>query len=126
MKYKTLFRVLLKLIGIWFALQGAMGVIHQSAIPIAGAISGIRFGGDFVLHVSTIVSFAPQVGIGLYLFFGGEWIVNLAIPNNRPYCQECGYDLSHAEKERCPECGTPFRLEDVNPAHEPDNDDQQL
>jgi hypothetical protein len=46
-----------------------------------------------------------QMGIGAYFFFGGEWIVNRAIPSNRPYCPECGYDLSKSRSERCPECG---------------------
>jgi predicted amidophosphoribosyltransferase len=53
---------------------------------------------------------------GLYLFFGGKWIVDLAIPGNRPYCQECGYDLTGAHRDRCPECDTPFRPDTVRPA----------
>jgi uncharacterized paraquat-inducible protein A len=46
---------------------------------------------------------------GLYLFFGGKWIVNKAIPSNRPYCHECGYELTHARSNVCPECGTEFK-----------------
>jgi hypothetical protein len=53
--------------------------------------------------------------IGLYLFFGGKWIVNRAIPGNRPYCQECGYELTRTQSDRCPECGTSFHPEDVQP-----------
>ncbi len=34
-------------------------------------------------------------------------IANLAIPGNRPYCDECGYDLTRAGAAACPECGTP-------------------
>ena len=48
---------------------------------------------------------------GLYLFFGGKWIVNKAIPSNRPYCHECGYELTHARSNVCPECGTEFKAE---------------
>ncbi|MCA9254519.1 MAG: hypothetical protein KDA33_02730 [Phycisphaerales bacterium] len=27
---------------------------------------------------------------------------------NRPYCGECGYDLTGSDSDRCPECGLPF------------------
>jgi hypothetical protein len=47
--------------------------------------------------------------VGLYFFFGGEWVVNKAIPGNRPYCHECGYDLTGAVGSVCNECGTPFK-----------------
>ncbi|MGB7157408.1 MAG: hypothetical protein WBD40_05045 [Tepidisphaeraceae bacterium] len=32
-----------------------------------------------------------------------------AIPGNRPYCHECGYDLTNAVGHVCVECGTPFK-----------------
>jgi hypothetical protein len=56
------------------------------------------------IFVQAVVPSA-QLALGLYLFFGGEWIVNRAIPSNRPYCPECGYDLSRSRREHCPECG---------------------
>ncbi len=46
-----------------------------------------------------------QLAIGVYLLFGGNWIVNVCISSNRPYCPECGYDLSKATSANCPECG---------------------
>ena len=42
----------------------------------------------------------------MYLFFRGGWISDLAFPGDRPYCQECGYDLTGNASGRCPECGT--------------------
>ena len=54
-------------------------------------------------HVGDVV----QLGLGLYLLFSGRWIADLAIPSNRPYCPECGYDNSEATGKCCPECGVP-------------------
>jgi hypothetical protein len=58
-------------------------------------------------YVTARITGACPMSLGFYLFFGRKWIVNLAIPSNRPYCAECGYDLSQTRSLRCPECGTP-------------------
>jgi hypothetical protein len=116
MRYKTLFRIGLKLIGIW--------ILAQTAGPIAGTLTHIaalhrRHGAwsfwsfwwtpDLLLPFFVpLVESAVMLVIGLYLFLGGRWIVNVAVPSNRPYCPECGYDSFHRSGEICPECGTPI------------------
>jgi hypothetical protein len=65
-----------------------------STYPMQQWLEIARFGGYLV-----------QLLLGLYLFFGAKWIVNKAIPSNRPYCPECGYDLSKSRGDVCPECG---------------------
>jgi hypothetical protein len=77
-------------------------------------------GGPTWPELLNLLANALYAAVGLYLFFGGKWIVDKAIPSNRPYCHECGYELTAATQNRCPECGTPFRLEDVMPKDIPD------
>jgi hypothetical protein len=103
MKHKTWFRLVLKAIGVLF--------IGLSIEPLTWAIGSII---DWGFDVSTAIGWTVSsalagvtlCSLGLYLFFGGEWIVNKAIPSNRPYCPECGYDLSKSKGGRCAECGT--------------------
>jgi hypothetical protein len=109
MKYKTLFRLLLKYLGVSMFVTGLSSLMMQIAnitfyFTSPGIIGVQRW--IFVINV-----FSPLIGmgIGLYLFFGGKWIADKAIPGNRPYCHECGYDLTNAAGNVCTECGTPFR-----------------
>jgi hypothetical protein len=110
MKYKTLFRVLLKLLGVYFAGLGSFQLLSQT-LNLFSFLS-IRSGmpsSQYWFYGFSMVSAAVEIGFGLYLFFGGRWIVDKAIPGNRPYCHECGYDLTSAVGNVCNECGTPFR-----------------
>lgn len=116
MKHKTWFRLVLKAIGVLllgFALPEVATLLSKVGYR---TMYGDPFGGtgtltspttvywDMVAYVRAFV----QLGLGLYLLFGGRWIADLAIPSNRPYCPECGYDNSEATGKRCPECGVPI------------------
>ena len=110
-KYKTLFRVLQHLVGL---LVCALGVVLVASQVLGNSL-------DFFANTGTRAPIAwwrlipihglVGVAVGSYLFFGGKWIADLAIPGNRPYCDECGYDLTDATGDSCPECGTHRRMQ---------------
>lgn len=105
MKHKTWFRLVLKAIGV-LTVGTAIPVLIWSGTEVALSVWGVGSGlGMGEMMISYFVGSAAQVIFGLYLFFGGEWIVNMVIPSNRPYCPNCGYDVSRATSGRCPECG---------------------
>ena len=113
MRYKTLFRLLIKFFGVFLICEAIRGIACQL----------FEWGVNRTLqHYQIEYSWYPVIdgvvgiAIGLYLFLGGKWIVDKAIPSNRPYCHECGYDLTGAVGNICNECGTPFRGE-AAPTH---------
>ena len=115
MKYKTLFRMLLKVIGVWIFVEGVGGMLSQLGyIGFYFTDANMRRSGQQWYFVWNMVGPLTQLGLGLYLFFGGKWIADKAIPGNRPYCHECGYDLTNAVGNVCTECGTPFRVAEVS------------
>ena len=125
MKHKTLFRLLLKAVGVWLFVDGAGQLASYAANVLYFVTQQVAGAGWSQLWYSVFSLAGPLVKscMGLYLFFSGEWIVNKAIPSNRPYCPECAYDLSGTISNRCPECGMPFRSDEVRPGAAPDAPD---
>lgn len=119
MRHKTWFRLVIKAIGI---LLVGFSIPQVITVPVELIVAYVS-DGDWTLYspytlgssdisilewlFTTASALGPilQFTFGLYLLFGGKWLVNKVIPSSRPYCAECGYDLSKSNAAKCPECG---------------------
>ena len=121
MKHKTWFRLVLKAVGLLLIGLGIPEVLRNTI----GIMDLLAMHGGWTFYTSYSTTMTPgtgvsspywilflqalpdlvQIAMGLYLLIGGKWLLNKIIPSNRPYCTECGYDLSKNESATCPECG---------------------
>ena len=115
MKYKTAFRLAMRAFGVYLCVSNALWAI-QNFLPAAFMfLFDPSMAPGMTWYAGSAIGNLIGVAAGLYLFFRGEWIVNLAIPSNRPYCHECGYELTGLANEGvCPECGVAYRRAAVN------------
>jgi hypothetical protein len=112
-KYKTLFRIICKAIGVYFIVIGGSGFVGGVTSAVAQMIQFAKMGPQFSQSLwpfAYVLGPLMQLAAGLYLFFDGRRVVDMAVPGNRPYCPECGYDLTAASTATCPECGTEHQI----------------
>ena len=124
MKYKTLFRLALKLMGVYFMVGGLAEFVPQAASVIGYLVDSSGMGRFPPWTAVYVLSHLVRFGLGAYLFFGGVWLIDKAIPGDHAFCPQCGYDLTGTRSSRCPECGTPFAWEDVRPGRPPETPEQ--
>ena len=107
MRYKTFTRLLIKLMGIYFLLGGVVSLVAAVIYLVMMLGEYSSYGGLSMIAypVSWGVSSLFSVGIGFFLLLASNWIVGLLIPSNRPYCPNCGYELTGSMRPQCPECG---------------------
>lgn len=116
MKYKTLVRLALKLVGVLLLAYAIPDLVNTGTMFVLAIGEGYTpWFGSGSLELSELVMYMTQIGavgtllkliIGGYLLFGGAAVANLCVPSNRTYCPECGYELRMIAGERCPECGS--------------------
>lgn len=116
MKHKTWFRLVIKAIGVYMIVTTIPTIFSQvSWYVIYYATLDAQAPDQWPWMLHNFLHWGFQLALGLYLLFGGKWIVNKVIPSNRPYCPECGYELSKASGGNCPECGAAHELASRDP-----------
>ncbi len=106
MKYKTVVRIALKLIGVSVLILGFSNAIGQAImlvdlLQVHNSAPGLSWG-----YAGGGVTCIVQVVIGLYLIFGGKVVADILVSSNKQYCCECGYELTGNASGVCSECGT--------------------
>lgn len=106
MHQRTVFRIAVRVIGVFITANGAAELAFITMRVAWDAISyPSRNFGDYRLDA---IGQAITSGLlGVYLFTGPMWIVDLAAPPTQTSCANCGYDVTMLRSPVCPECGTP-------------------
>jgi len=111
MSYRLWFRLMIKGAGLLIIAQALPYLVQLAAALVDDLVSlGLartltRFDASNMLR--HVTQSGVLIVIGVYLLFGGKWILNKCAPLGR-FCPECGYDVSHGRSANCPECGTPL------------------
>jgi hypothetical protein len=107
MKYKTLIRLLVKLIGIFLLISGAANLVGGILFLLITLSEYPSFGGPSLISYPlawTVTSLLTVIA-SFILLFASNWLADKLIPSNRPYCPNCGYELTGSLGTRCAECG---------------------
>lgn len=102
--------LLLRVIGVVFVGIGLPHAIESGANFINGWVNGqspilLMTWGDVGGMVVTVVYAFWMLGLGLYLLFGGKWLVRKSLKGLAGQCVMCGYAIEGNLADRCPECG---------------------
>ncbi len=100
---KTLFRLLLKLVGVCLVIFGLLGLTSGVAQILAEPDTAL-IGANMSWVVRRWTYIAVELAAGLHLFFRPNWIVDAAFSTPHPCCPHCTYPLQ-TDQARCPECG---------------------
>lgn len=79
------------------------------------AYPGQRSGDLLLVRLPGVVGYGAQAGMGVYLLFGAQQLIEMCIAGVRYRCAACGYDIVGIQTGLCPECGTGIPLPRTEP-----------
>lgn len=96
---------LVRLAGLWFAINGLQGVMIAVRSEWLFVSQGIR-SATLEWWLSSLAGPAIELAAGLWFFFGTRHVISILIRGGfaAHCCQHCGYDPGPNRPERCPEC----------------------
>jgi len=104
------FKLLIRAIGIMlcgFALPAILGQAGYLLQSFASTQSLMPL--EYIwMSAGSALGTLAEAGIGLYLLFGGNWIISRCLKEIRDNCVSCGYDISASVGDTCSECGAPI------------------
>jgi hypothetical protein len=103
------FRLAIKAAGLFILVQALPQLVYEFAHHIGWFVAVARGGNlwsyDWIYRMRSIALIGLLIGCGLYLLFGGTWVLNKCVPLGA-LCDVCGYNVARCTGERCPECGS--------------------
>jgi hypothetical protein len=111
------FTLLVRGVGLVFAGKGLYGTLGLVLFALAQLVSplwpGLSSWGPvdnwsylFFISLGPLVCF----GLGLYLLFRGDWLVDRFCRETVGRCGRCGYDVTGVAAVDCPECRAPLTV----------------
>jgi hypothetical protein len=111
-KEYTWFTLLIRAIGVLVAALCVEPCIAWTAYFLGSVVRGDgsigTSTGALISRIGSAVAPFAQLAVGLYLIFGGRWLIVRCIGALYGRCPVCGYDVSHLSAGPCPECGVPL------------------
>lgn len=116
MRHRNWLTVVLRILGIVlvaYHIDYPLRLVMWLFSAFFGSTEADLLGRSLITDIWTVAG-AFRFFFGLYLLFGGKWLVNLCMRDIVGRCPGCGYDIASITSDTCPECGT-----DVPPAAKP-------
>ena len=90
-------------------------LVYSAAI---GFTIALTFRSSFLLNVVPMAAGAFLISLAIEA--ASRFLLGyVRVFNTHPHCRHCGYSISGLTEPRCPECGSPFRREQLEPGYVP-------
>lgn len=118
MKSFAWFILLLRAVGIIFIALGLpqiLQTVREWLINVRLTDLLSASGAELSVRILREIQSLSMFAIGLYLLFGGKWLIRRCLRGLGNQCVMCGYPTSQIKDGRCPECGTRIESDPATP-----------